>query len=309
MFRKLARHFFTLAAVVCVCVAAFMGWKLIKTQLDYRKGQEGLEAIYAQMDQAASSLESQIAQGAQADQQELEKRLRFQQYQTLHSQNQDMVGWIRIDGTVINYPVMHTPEDPEFYFHRDFEKKDSSYGMIFMDGDCRLDGTSPNLLLYGHHMRNGSMFAQIEDYDSQEFWQAHPLIQFDTLEEMGTYEVIGAFKAPAPELTDEFKQMLLAQTQEDYDQLMDFLKARHFYDTGLEAAYPQQLITLTTCEYTQKDGRFFLIARKTDSQPFDQTEESAESEDSTASTAGAVDSGNVDSGAGADSAGDSGAVQ
>lgn len=188
--------------------------------------------------------------------------VRLAQYQALHERNSDMAGWIRIPDTVIDYPVMHTPEDPEYYFHRDFEKNYSSYGMIFLDGDCRLDGTSPNLVLYGHHMRNGSMFAQIQSYDDPEYWQAHPLIQFDTLEELGTYEVLGAFKAPAAELDEEFKQMLLAQTEEDYGRLMDYLEGRRFYDTGVDASYPRQLITLTTCEYTQKDGRFFVVAAK-----------------------------------------------
>lgn len=261
MWKKFAGHFLTLVIVLCLGAAAFFGWKIIKTELDYKKGQEGLEAIYQAMEEA-------LEENAAGRTEEIEENpgedpeVRLGQYRALHGENSDMAGWIRIPDTKIDYPVMHTPEDPEYYFHRDFEKNYSSYGMIFLDGDCRLDGSSPNLLLYGHHMRNGSMFAQIQSYDSKEFCREHPYIYFDTLEELGTYEVLGAFKAPAAELDDDFKKMLLAETEEDYGRFMNYLKGRRFYDTGVEAEYPRQLITLTTCEYTQKDGRFFVVAAK-----------------------------------------------
>ena len=264
MWKKFVNRLLTVVIVLSLCAACFFLWKIVETQIDYRKGQEGLEAIYQAMSQALEENTSSRDKDEEAAQTapEEDPAVRLAQYQALHEQNSDMAGWIRIPDTVIDYPVMHTPEDPEYYFHRDFEKNYSSYGMIFLDGDCRLDGTSPNLVLYGHHMRNGSMFAQIQSYDDPEYWQAHPLIQFDTLEELGTYEVLGAFKAPAAELDEEFKQMLLAQTEEDYGRLMDYLEGRRFYDTGVDASYPRQLITLTTCEYTQKDGRFFVVAAK-----------------------------------------------
>lgn len=260
--KKLARHLLTFIIIICAAAAAYMGWKIIQTQLEYRKGEESLEAIYQLMEEAVPI---QTEENGEEEQEE-PWEVRRQRYMALYDQNQDMCGWIRVKGTVIDYPVMHTPEDPEYYFHRDFEGNYSSYGMIFIDGACRLDGTSPNLLLYGHHMRNGSMFAAIEDYDNAEFWRTHPQIQFDTLEEPGTYEVIAAFKLPAAQLDEDFKTMLLAENQEDFERLMGKLEAWRFYDTGVGAEWGDQLITLTTCEYTQKDGRFFVVARKMESQ-------------------------------------------
>lgn len=261
--KKMARHLLTFIIILCVAAAAYMGWKIIQTQLEYRRGEEGLEAIYQVMEEAVPI---QIEEENGEEEQEEPWEVRRQRYMALYEQNQDVCGWIRVKGTVIDYPVMHTPEDPEYYFHRDFEGNYSSYGMIFIDGDCRLDGTSPNLLIYGHHMRNGSMFAAIEDYDNTEFWPSHPQIQFDTLEEAGIYEVIAAFKLPAAQLDEDFKTLLLAEDQEDFERLMEQLKVWRLYDTGVEAEWGDRLITLTTCEYTQADGRFFVVARKMDSQ-------------------------------------------
>ncbi len=261
MGRKIMQHLFTLAAVLGLAAAVFLGYRLFQKEMDYRKGQEALDEIYRVME----SVEAQNAQEPAADgenDEESARRRKLAQYAALNAQNRDMQGWIRIEGTKVDYPVMYTPEDPEYYINRNFEKEHSAYGMIFIDGDCRLDGTSKNLLLYGHHMKNGDMFAEIEQYDDPDFWKDHPQIEFNTLEETGKYEVVAAFKQPASRLDENFKEMLLAEKEEKYKELMDYLLSHRFYDTGVEASWPNQLITLTTCEYTQKDGRFFVVARR-----------------------------------------------
>ena len=255
--KKLAGYLLTLVIILCVGAAGFLAWRLIGTEMDYRRGQEGLEEIYQMMDEAIPA-----AVEAEKGEEEVPWEVRRAQYAALHEKNADMCGWIRIPGTVIDYPVMHTPEEPEYYFHRDFEGNYSSYGMIFIDGECSLDGSASNLVIYGHHMRNGSMFAGLGEYDSREFWQSHPYIYFDTLEKEGVYQVIGAFKLPGAQLDEAFKSMLLAPTREEFDELMESLKACRFYDTGEEAVWGDRLITLTTCEYTQQDGRLFVVARQ-----------------------------------------------
>lgn len=257
MKRKLMKNLWTLIALGGLAAMLYFGYKLIRQEMIYTENEKHIEEIYLQME----TVEVETSEAA-VDEEEAEKQRKLAQYQGLSEQNTDMVGWISIEGTVVNYPVMHTPEDSEFYLHRGFDKKYSAYGMIFMDGDCRLDGTSPNLLIYGHHMNNGAMFAEIENYDSKEYWQQHPVIEFNTLDEVQEYEVIAAFKQPAANLDEDFKNMLLAETKEEYEKLMNYLKGYRFYDTGMEAEYPDELITLTTCEYTQKDGRFFVVARK-----------------------------------------------
>ena len=109
------------------------------------------------------------------------------------------------------------------------------------------------------------MFAEIEKYNSREFQEAHPYVKFDTLAETGTYQVIAASSSRLPRLDEDFKTMLLAKDEEQYEKLMNYLKIHRFYDTGAEAVWPDRLITLTTCEYTQKDGRFFVVAKRVES--------------------------------------------
>ena len=264
MGRKFMQHVFTLIALLGIAAALFLGYKLVKKELDYRKGQEALEDVYRVMDSAVYETEEYSGLDA-AEEKERQNRLRLAQYEALNRQNPDMQGWIRIEGTTGDYPVMYTPDEPEFYINRNFDKEKSSYGMIFIDGDCRVDQSTPNILIYGHHMKNGDMFAEIEKYNSREFQEAHPYVKFDTLAETGTYQVIAAFKQPASRLDEDFKTMLLAKDEEQYEKLMNYLKIHRFYDTGAEAVWPDRLITLTTCEYTQKDGRFFVVAKRVES--------------------------------------------
>lgn len=181
--------------------------------------------------------------------------------------NPDMAAWITIEGTPVDYPVMHTPENPDYYYRRGFDKKYSVYGMIYMDATCRLraedaETVCPNYILYGHHMKNGSMFASLEKYSSEDYYRAHPVIGFDTESSSETYEIIGAVRLPAEQLNNEFAATLAARTQEDYGRFIQYVKEHSFYDTGVSAEWPEQLLTLTTCEYSQKNGRLLLVARR-----------------------------------------------
>ena len=156
---------------------------------------------------------------------------------------------------------MQTPEEPDYYLHRSFEGEESSYGMIYLDGRCVI-GESLNYMIYGHHMRNGSMFAALEEYKSEEFWRQHPTIHFDTLDELGEYEVIGVIRIPAGEIGEDFLKLLRAGDEEEYRAFVGYVKKNGYYDTGVEAEWPRQLITLTTCEYTVRNGRLLVVAGK-----------------------------------------------
>ena len=191
-----------------------------------------------------------------------EEEARLLQYRELKKANSDVAGWIRVDGTVIDYPVMQTPETPDFYLKRGFDKKYSAYGMIYMDEDCDLDAGCPNFVLYGHHMKNGSMFAALEQYTSEEFYREHPELFFDTLEETGRYQVAAVFKVPGAQITEAFAGTLLAATEEDYNAFIAYAKEHSLYDTGIAPRWPEQLLTLVTCEYTYEDGRLFVVGRK-----------------------------------------------
>ena len=185
-------------------------------------------------------------------------------YAPLYAQNPDFFGWIEIEGTKVNYPVMHTPRDPEHYLHLAFDGSYSSSGVPFLDGDCYMG--CGNYIVYGHHMKNGTMFASIISFRDEKYWREHPVIRFDTLYERGTYEVIGAFysKVYSASNASAFRYYNYTDLSDPtvFEEYMAGVKKAALYDTGIETAYGDQLLTLSTCEYSAENGRFVVVARK-----------------------------------------------
>ena len=185
-------------------------------------------------------------------------------YAALYAQNSDLFGWIEIEDTVINYPVMHTPEDPEYYLHRAFDRTYSFSGVLFMDAKCALD--CGNYIVYGHNMKNGTMFASITQYTDPEYWQEHPSIRFDTLYESGTYDIFAAFYSQAypkdAEGVFRYYQYADLTEQEWFEEYVEQVKAAALYDTEIEPVFGDQLLTLSTCEYHAENGRFVIVAKK-----------------------------------------------
>lgn len=184
-------------------------------------------------------------------------------YQELFSQNNEMAGWIAIDGTNINYPVMYTPDSPDFYLKRSFEKEYSDYGVPYIAEHCSPFEPSDNVIIYGHHMKNGTMFTGLMDYESKKFYENHRIVHFDTLTETADYEVIAVFKTTVYDDTG-FKYYLFAnaETEEDFQAYIDECKALSLYDTGVTAEYGDKLVTLSTCEYSRTNGRLVVVAKK-----------------------------------------------
>ena len=116
------------------------------------------------------------------------------EYAKLYEQNSDIVGWIRIDDTQINYPVMQSPQEQNFYLKHGFDKEYTDYGCSYMSESCDVNKPSDNLIVYGHHMKNGTMFSDLEKFKSKDFWEEHKTLRFDTLYVKQTYEVIAVFK-------------------------------------------------------------------------------------------------------------------
>lgn len=185
------------------------------------------------------------------------------QYAELAQQNPDMFGWIKIDGTPVDYPVMHTPDDPEKYLRRGFDGEYSMAGTIFLD--CRCSPDSDNLIVYGHNMKNNTMFGSILNYKDQSYWELHPVIHFDTLHEKQDYEVLAAFydRVYTPKDTC-FKYYNFIDAADGYafDDAIRSYREKALYDTGVSAQYGDTLLTLSTCAYHVENGRFVIVARK-----------------------------------------------
>lgn len=189
----------------------------------------------------------------------------LKEYQDLYLQNDDIVGWIKIDGTKINYPVMQTVDEPNFYLRRGFDKKYTIYGCPYMQENCNVDKPSDNLVIYGHHMNDGTMFANLMKYTKKSFWEEHKTIVFDTLEEHKEYEVMAAFKtvvySDSPE-SFKYYHFVDAENEEEFNAFVEKCKELSFYDTGVEAEYGDKFITLSTCEYSKKNSRMVVVAKR-----------------------------------------------
>lgn len=183
----------------------------------------------------------------------------------LYLENADMVGWIQIEGTSIDYPVMQTPADPNYYLKHDFEKNHTDYGCPFMQADCNVLCPSDNLIIYGHNMKDGSMFADLAKYRSKDFWQSHKTVWFDTALGSGAYEIFAVIHTTVQaDATDAFPfyRFVDAASPEDFAAYVSACKARALYDTGIFAEYGDRLLTLSTCDNITDDGRLLVIANK-----------------------------------------------
>ncbi|MDE7328021.1 MAG: class B sortase [Lachnospiraceae bacterium] len=187
-------------------------------------------------------------------------------YSVLYGRNPEMAGWIQLEGTVINYPVMLTPEDEEYYLKKGFDRKYDINGIPFMDARCSVREPTTNFLIYGHNMKNGSMFSALLSYEQEEFYREHKTIRFDTVYERGEYEIVGVFRTQVPYETDQeayrYYSFIDTQDKEEYNAYIRYVKEQSFYETGIEAEYGTQLLTLSTCDRSIEAGRFVVVARK-----------------------------------------------
>lgn len=181
-------------------------------------------------------------------------------YAVLAHQNSDFCGWVSIADTAVDYPVMHTPEEPERYLRKNFEKEYALCGTPFLDGACT-PKESVNLVVYGHNMKDGSMFADLAHYRDPDYLQSHPFVQFDTLTRCTTYRVFAVVEC---ELTDasipEYYDLLGTADAAAFDGYIRRIESRALYETGLTPQYGDRLLTLSTCTNETQNGRILVYA-------------------------------------------------
>lgn len=185
------------------------------------------------------------------------------EYKRIYELNRDFAGWLCIEGTNINFPVLYKPDSRDYYLNRDFYGDWSSQGAIYIREECDPFTPSDNVVMYGHRMRAGTMFAKLHDYKSKDFWQAHPLIQFDSLTEHRYYQILAVFTIDStPDSDFLYHEFINAATPEEFDTFIRQCKRYAIYDTGISAAYGDKLITLSTCDgETGGVGRLVVVAK------------------------------------------------
>lgn len=201
--------------------------------------------------------------------------------EALYQLNNNIVGWLTISGLRVDYPVMQTPYEPNYYLYRDFDGSDSNVGCLYVRESCDVFSPSDNVVIYGHAMKTGDMFGRLAWYREKSYFDSHQTFTFDTLYEHHTYQIFAVFKTSGTYgVGYPYHLFNEAKSEAEFDQFIADVKGAaftsggyagaSFYDTGITPKYGDKLLTLSTCEYSvrdpdgEKNGRFVIMAVRID---------------------------------------------
>ena len=256
--RKLLVVLCSMAGIVCLGYFGVYNWYNYRTADNYKQLSELKDKEPTASDAPAPVIHYTAEEGQSTPPPVLDE------YKNLLNKNKRLIGWVKIDDTNIDYPVMQTT-DNEYYLDHNLNQEYDKNGSIFMDKDCDVLKPSTNLILYGHHMKSGQMFGGLSLYSDQNYYEKHPCIQFDTIYEKGLYEIMYVFRSRVyseDEIVFKYYQFIDAQSEQEFDSYMNDMEGMSLYDTGVTAQYGDRLLTLSTCDYQEKNGRFVVVAKK-----------------------------------------------
>ncbi len=250
------------AALACAGIFLFSCVMLVREGVLYAREREAnrLLARQVQKEREASDITDADTEAASVPRFAPSGNLLI--YDGLWQENHDLAGWLSIEDLGIDLPVMYTPSDPDYYLHRAFDGDDARSGSLFLG-----EGWEPESgygIIYGHHMKDGSMFGRLERYRSLEYALEHPTIRFDTLTQEREYTVLAAFYSQANDTpqtdTLRYYQYTGLPDQDTFEEYLRQVRAAALYDTGGETEYGDRLLVLSTCSYHRKKGRFVVVA-------------------------------------------------
>jgi len=186
-------------------------------------------------------------------------------YESLYLKNKSLIGWLKIDDTNIDYPVMQS-QNETYYLDHDYEQNYDKNGALFISKDAKIWPRSQNIIVFGHNMKSGKMFGNLSKYKKKSYYEKHKYIQFDTLYEKGTYQVMFAFYEKvyqADEVAFKYYQFIDANSEQEYNSYMEEMRNKSLYETQVSTQYTDSLLTLSTCDHDTPDAeRFVVVAKK-----------------------------------------------
>ncbi len=235
--------------VLCLVVFLVSGGVLLKRYIDDRQTENEFAQLASMIGPEATG-ESGESNSAR--------------FAALRDQNSDFIGWISIDGTNLDFPVMYAPDNKDFYLRHDFNKEYSVYGVPYLDEKTTLGANdqSENLIVYGHNMKTGTIFGCLTGYKKAEYYSEHPRIEFDTVYGDATYEVFAAFSIDVVADTSFVYNQYIDMDETTYNEYLDEVISRSDVNTGIRPSYGEPLLTLSTCEYSSDNGRYVVVARR-----------------------------------------------
>lgn len=260
---------YTVAVLVFAAVFAVSAFFLIRYYVQIGRSQAAFDELTQIKDQAQQQAQSSGDEKTQPQMAEVtdpetgENKLVLAEYAPIYERNPDTVGWIAIDGTNIDFPVLHKPEITDYYLYKDFYGKYSAQGAIYVREQCDVNTPSDNVTIYGHRTNAGTMFAALQGYQKKDFWEQHRYIRFDTLTEYHTYEIFAVFVIESSEDSDfQYHLFVDEQTPGEFDRFVAQCKGYALYDTGVTAGLGDKLITLSTCVGAGILGRLVVVAKR-----------------------------------------------
>lgn len=235
------------------------------------EGQEGTAGQESGQADASGTDEKKAAKKKDAKQQAKKKidpadLTVLKKYSDLYKQNKDLAGWLSIEGTVINYPVMQTgKKNPDFYLHNGFDKKESDHGTLFVDARNDIVNRDTNLIIYGHNMRDGTMFGGLKSFMDKNYFEKHQELVFDTIYEKAKYRIVAVCLSKVNYQDDDtfrYYNFLNAESKEEFQAFLANIQQLTVFDQNIDISYGDELLTLSTCNSYVQDGRLFLIAKK-----------------------------------------------
>ena len=252
--------------IFTVLIIAILIFSLIMLSMELWKGYKE-ENKFGKLREQVQVEESHIVIQVQKPSSETNEEvpsLKLRQYGEIAKLNDDFVGWIKIDNTNIDYPVVHTPSNEEYYLHRNFEKEYSSSGTPFISASNTLEDEGEQIMIYGHNMRNNTMFADLLQYKKQAFWRENPYIHFDTLTSEDTYEIFAVFEIDVDIENNHFPFYSYAEfeNKEVYDDFLEEVTNLSLYYTGVNPSYGETIVSLITCDEYSGSNRMVVMGVK-----------------------------------------------
>ena len=253
--RKWTIVILSILATACMVYVGIYYYQFEKNRVDYNK--------LAALKEEDSVLETEKGYTIVVEEQKDMPPI-LAKYETLYKKNKKLIGWLKIDDTNIDYPVMQTVNN-EYYLDHNFNQEYDKNGSLFLDKDCNAAFPNTNMIIYGHHMKSGKMFGNLNYYSKESYYKEHPQIHFDTIYEEGVYDIMYVFRSRIyneDEVVFKYYQFFDVNSADEFYSAMDEMARMSLYDTGVTADYGDKLITLSTCDSSEEDGRFVVVAKK-----------------------------------------------
>ena len=191
------------------------------------------------------------------------------QYQSFHEKYTDLFGWLKVPGIQMDLPVMQSDDEKRgeryYYLHRDYTGRKSEEGSLFVESASSCFPQDNNTVIYGHNMSSGRGFGMLERYKDPEFYLKYPLMQYDTIYETGTYQIVAVLITRILYQDEEgfrYYRFYNYHSEQEFQECVNFINENELYQTGEQLQYGDRLLMLSTCEYSKPNGRLVIVAKK-----------------------------------------------